>query len=351
VLVPRSHLYADNKARGSSQPPDNSWLRLHRNERVSPFSQREHDAMMSAILVTDMIRYPDQTEILSALSADLRVSEPRLSLYAGSESAIRVIFDVMVDPEDSVLCLQPSYHGYSRQAFLHRAVLQQIRYDDAMSLDLSAVLSTISPNTRVVILGSPDATGRAFPADFLLDALARVERYDGLLVVDEAYHYFGAPSILGLLPAHPQLVILRTFSKAWGLAGIRCGFTIGEPSTTRLLRRASLQHEVSGPALAVARYVLEHPELRDEYAREIANSRDLFTRVLTECGFAVIPSVANFLVARVPEAARADVVLEQARAAKILLTKLTPDFIRVTIGSRDAMRPAIDHFQSLPNLT
>jgi histidinol-phosphate aminotransferase len=348
VLIARPHLRGAKESRGIAPIPPvpaPEVLRLHRNERTIPFGPGEHAAMVAAIRPDDVVRYPDTAEFVGLLAGATGRPAAGLVLFAGAESAVRAVYDLMIDPGDPVVCLHPSYHGYVREAAAHRADLRAVACP-GLNLDPAAVLAAVGDDARLVLLGNPDGLGRPLPPDLIRAVLHRLERRGGLLVVDEAYHGFGAPAVDDLVGAHDQVVVLRSLSKAWGLAGVRCGYAIADPAVARMLRGVRLRNEVSGPALALARYALEHPELREAYCAEVAAGRDLLAGVLLAAGFEPLSSEANFVVTRPPAGVDAGDVRRAALHAGFALAALTADLLRITVGPPAQMAAVGDFLRS-----
>ncbi|MDR6315929.1 aminotransferase class I/II-fold pyridoxal phosphate-dependent enzyme [Actinoplanes couchii] len=285
--------------------------------------------MTVAIRPEDIVRYPDEGSTVELLAECTGWDRSELTVFAGAESAVRAVFDLMIDPDDAVVCLHPSYHGYFREADAHQAQLRAVSYAD-LQLVPEAVLTAVSDDTRLVLLGNPDGLGRPLPDSLVRSVLERLSGSGGLLVVDEAYHHFGAPAMHDRIGRHPQLAVLRSFSKAWGMAGIRCGYATASADVSAMLRRVRMRNEVSGPTLALARWALTHPGTRDAYTAALAEGTRLVTAALRESGFETVPTTANFVVGRTPAGMSADEVRRRADSAGIAIAVLPGDLVRIT---------------------
>jgi histidinol-phosphate aminotransferase len=129
----------------------------------------------------------------------------------------------------------------------------------------------------------------------------RARRHDALLLVDEVYHHFCDVTALPLLAELDNLVVARSFSKAFGIAGARVGALAAEPGVIQQLYKLKPRHEISALSARIAEYLLDRPEVMEDYVTAVCESRDRLGPALTRLGFAVIPSEGPCLMARVPE--------------------------------------------------
>jgi histidinol-phosphate aminotransferase len=208
--------------------------------------------------------------------------------------------------------------------------------------DLDALATAITANTRVVFLANPNnPTGTWFGIDALSDFLRRVPA-SVLVVVDEAYAEFvdGGASALALLPAFPNLVVTRTFSKAYALAGLRVGFAVAHPSLIAVMERVRESFNVNCMGLAAAEAALGDGEhLRWSLARN-AEERTRLAGALRERGRFVHPSMTNFLLVEFgADTARVEAaLLDRGIVLRPMGGYGLPDCLRITIGDRDENR-------------
>jgi len=283
-----------------------SLVELGSNENPYGPSPRVREALMGVL--GDLHRYPDPLggDLKRALAAKHRVDVARIVLGNGSHELLMQLAQVFAGPGVDVVMSQFGFAVFSIATQAVGAtprIAPALPGDTAMPRghDLDAILAAITPATRLVYLANPNnPTGTWFPRDAFAAFIARVPR-DVVVVVDEAYaEVADAPdfaSALPLLGAHPNLVITRTFSKAYALAGLRIGYAIAHPGLAAVLERVRESFNLNTAALAAAEAALgDEDHLRSTTARN-AEQRELLAQALLERGWRVSPSQTNFLLA------------------------------------------------------
>ena len=294
-------------------------------------------------------RYPDPLggDLKRALAAKHGVDVAQLILGNGSHELLMQFAQVFAGEGDEVVASQYGFAVYALAAQAAGATLRlapAFPRDHAMPRghDLDAIAATIGPRTKLVYLANPNnPTGTWFGMDALQSFLARV-RDDVLVVVDEAYAEFvqGGPSALTLLPAHPNLIVTRTFSKAYALAGLRVGFAVAHPACIAVLERVRESFNVNVAGLAAAEAALgDLDHLRWGLARN-AEERDELARALSSRGWFVHPSQTNFLLVEFGAAtARIEAaLLERGIVLRPMAGYGLPECLRITIGDRGENR-------------
>jgi len=253
--------------------------------------------MVSSELLT---RYPFQDELLPQLARQTGLPEEMLLLTAGSDAAIKALFQAYVSPGDRVLMLDPSYAMYPIYARMFEALPIQIGFNLDLSLDEQALMDAAGSGVRLVVLANPNQpTGTILKPDTVLGVLDRAIRAGALVAVDEAYYPFSDVTNLPSVREHPHLLILRTFSKACGLAGLRIGWVAAASEITESLFKVRSAHDVNSMAMLCARLILDHPEIVEAYKNEVHSAARLLAKRLTEMGLIPLPTSTNFMLIRV----------------------------------------------------
>ena len=202
-----------------------------------------------------------------------------------------------------VLSVKPTFAVYGEQARLLAAPLTEVPLEDDFSLPLTALLGELQRGPGVFFLANPAApTGNVFSRDELI-ALTEAAAPDWTLVFDEAYHQFADGDLLELVRANSHTASLRTFSKAFGLGGVRLGYALTSPELAQNVQKLLLPFSVSALQVATGLTVLEHPEYVASRATEAKRERDsLFNELQQLPGLEVYPSQTNFLLFRTENA-------------------------------------------------
>lgn len=273
-------------------------LRLDRNEG------RPSKAVIASIKQVDtdrLRRYPSASELESTLARQLGVAPNQVLVTAGGDDALLRICLAFLEPGREIILPTPTFEMLSKYARLAGGQIKEVPWP-AADFPTQRVIDSITFATGVVAVVSPNnPTGAVIsPADFQrLAAAARAS----LLLVDLAYAEFAEIDLTQLALQSPNAILVRTFSKAWGLAGIRCGYAVGPAELIEYLRRAGNPYPVAGPSLAVAMAALECglEEQRQSIDR-VRRERAELQAMLESHGWAVVPSQANFVFARTSRA-------------------------------------------------
>jgi len=319
-------------------------LRLDKNEDVAGpprWLLREAFARLSPAAVAS---YPEVFPLYAALSAWLDLPQDRLYVSAGSDAAIKAVFEAFARPGEPVAVLSPSYAMYRVYAALFEAPLLEIGYDADLEPDLDALRRAAGGAARIIFLANPNSpTGTLIDLETLRGLINLARKNNVLVLVDEAYHGFCPHTALPWVEAFDNLVVTRTFSKYFGLASARLGFAAACPGLAALLRKVRPMYEVNAYAVALGLTALEHPELLERRAKGFAAGKKCLLAGLARLGLACRPFHGNFALIEVGGAARAEAVRQALLERGILVGAglghpAMAGCIRVTVGNASCMK-------------
>ncbi len=261
----------------------------------------------------------------------------------GSDEIIDLLLRVVPEPDrDNIVLFRPSFNLYELQAKLCGIAIYQIDLNPDFSFPLDRVKEHIDNNTRLVFLTSPDnPSGHTCPAASLA-GLADILPEHCLLVVDQAYVEFCQPKgqfdVLPLLADHPNIIVLRTFSKAYGLAGLRLGYGVMPEALANFMLRVKLPFSVNLLAEEAGLAALDDNVFLETTISLCVSERKRVASRLTELGAFVLPSQANFLMFRPPVPAQK--LFSNLLRKGIIIRPLAsgynlPDYLRVSIGTSE----------------
>lgn len=318
---------------GRRPEPGQELLRLASNE--TPFGLLPSVVEAVTRAVADGNRYPDPaaTELTAALAAKHGVGVERVAVGCGSVSLIQQLVQISADAGEEVLYAWRSFEAYPGIVKVAGATPVPVPLADHRH-DLDRMADAVTASTRLVLLCSPNnPTGPALPASEVV-AFLRAVPADVLVVLDEAYAEFvDDPTAVDgsrLLDAHPNLAVLRTFSKAYGLAGLRVGYCLaGSAEITAGLRQVQVPFSVSVPAQAAALASLAAEDELHQRVLAVVRERAPLRDALLELGYDVPPAHGNFVwLPTGPETMRVAAVFD---AAGVLVRPFDGDGIRVTV--------------------
>lgn len=332
-------------------------LLLNANE--SPWALIEQPTLR-AEEVGSLNRYPapQPAELVERAAQEYGVRPEQVLLTRGSDEAIDVLVRVFCRANrDAILDCPPSFGMYAIAARIQSAdIIEVPRIADSLALDKPAILKRVARERalRIVFLTSPsNPTGDLIEEGFLREVLVLA---DGrcIIVVDEAYIEFtDAPSAARLVDANPQLVVLRTLSKAFGSAGLRCGVTLANPEVIGLMRRVVAPYPLPSPIVALA-LQLFRPDMKRRQGlmlREIAANKAKLLETVAGRSFVrrIWPGEANFILLRVDDAVG---LVTHCAAMGIAIRRFAHDphldnCVRITVGSQkeiEALAAALDGY-------
>jgi histidinol-phosphate aminotransferase len=312
-------------------------LKLDWNESTEPPSPVVFERL-SALLGKGQINWygdPTAARLVRRLAEYTGFPPSRIQVFNGSDSALDYIARTFVGPGDHVLIAAPSYDNFRVFVAAQDARVEHVFAPDPFKRDVPGLLARIQPDTRLVYLCNPNnPTGVMYsPAD-ISRILARLHR--GILLVDEAYFEFTGVTATPLLARHANLVVTRSFSKAFGLAGVRCGYAIASRALLSQVNRIRNGKDVNVLAQVAALAALDDlPHMR-RWVGEVRRSRTWLVRHLRARGYDVRPSPANFVLVGVDDPRR---LVAQLRMLGIFVRDRSTlpglsRYVRVTVGTR-----------------
>ena len=293
-------------------------------------------------------RYPDPLQLkLKSLIAPLKgVKIENIFLGNGSDEAIDLVFRAFCRPGvDNVVAIDPTYGMYQVCAEVNDVEYRKILLDVYYQFKASSLLSAIDENTKAIFVCSPNnPTGNSLCRKEIESLL---NRFDGLVIVDEAYIDFSSSeSLLKDLDKYPNLIVLQTFSKAWGCAAIRLGMAFASPEIIGIFNKIKYPYNVNRLTQEEAIRVLQHPETIKGWVNTLLEER---ARVMEEfvklpCCVRVFPTDANFFLAKVYEATQIYnyLVSEGIIVRNRTNVALCNDCLRITIGTKEENEALLD---------
>jgi len=266
-------------------------------ERFTDFNQKFFDKFLKTLNTEDLIVYPKDS-LLSDLKKNIanhyNCFSDQVLLDCGSDGLIRNILHSLTNTKDEIVISFPSFPMYKIYAETFGLNVIEVPYRNRQ-FDITDLIDSISPKTQVVFLANPNSPfgdiQELSAIEELLDHLSILDIY---LVIDEAYIDFSeASSAVKLVKKYHNLVVLQTFSKGWGAAGIRLGFCISQEKNLEVISRVQLTYPVTNISIKFAIYLFENIEIIQNYAKNSTSERDLLVQKLNESGYEVLSSNTN----------------------------------------------------------
>jgi histidinol-phosphate aminotransferase len=319
-------------------------VRLDRNERVGPYPPAIAREIFAGLTAASLCHYPDTSNLYRALVRHTSLPRTRLLLVPGSDAAFRALAHVFVRSGDGVAMLNPSYQMYPvyTRMFGGTPLGISIRRDGTVDFD---DLTTQTAGSKMLWLANPNQpSGTVIAAERVLALTRHAARTGTLVVVDEAYYPFGGTTVIDQVMAHENLVVIRSFSKAFGLAGVR---------VVDALFKVRTCFDINALAIAAGEWTLAHPDVVAGYVREAQQSAALLQAVAARHDLSAPASAANFQLIRVGPRFEAEAIKRACwNHGYAVAAPIAPPFgdhIRVTTGALDVLAPFADTLDRVLN--
>lgn len=333
-------------------PDPGDGLRLHLNENTGGCSPRVLEAIRR-VQTADVSTYPSYPALVRACAAHFDVDPDWVLLTNGLDEGILMaavghIARTRTFDAETIIPL-PAFDPYPNSTAAVGATAVRVPPRADYSFQTDDVIGAITPRTRLIFLNTPNNPTGQLIAITDLRRIAEAAPH-AIVLVDEAYIEFGGDTFLPDLARYPHVLVGRTFSKAYGLAGMRVGILMGQPQSLDAVRAVTLPFNINGVAMAATLAALEDREFLPHYAAQVAESR---TRLYSACRSLGLPfweSAANFVLVRVGDAVPMFVDALAARKVHVRdrsKDPTTPGCIRITAGMLDHTDAAIEALESV----
>ncbi len=280
-------------------PPlaDRDGLRLDFNENTLAPSPRVA-AVLQRISAPGLTKYPEREPAERIAAAHFGLDVKAVLLTNGVDEALHLVCETYLEPEDEAIVVTPTFSMYALYAEATGATVRSIQADVTLHFPAARVLEAIRPNTRLIMIASPNnPTGAVVGNDALLAIAAKAPQ--AALLVDEAYYHFHGESLLAATATVTNLFVARTFSKAYGLAGLRIGLLAGHPNAMQYVRKVSSPYNVNSVALECLPEALADEAYINWYAEQVRASREELAAALDQLGVVYWPSHGKFILMKI----------------------------------------------------
>jgi histidinol-phosphate aminotransferase len=278
--------------------PDLLWL--DKNENLDPVLLSVVESVLCSIPSIALATYPEAGDLYRKLAQWVGVAPEALLLTPGSDGAIRLVFEAFVEHGDVVMHTLPTfamYPVYSQMFGADATAIEYSRTENGPYLDPVAVLDTLRTHKpKILCLPNPDSpTGSILKPEVLKEILVTCEAVGTVLLLDEAYHPFYEWSAVPWTKNSHNLIVARTFSKAWGVAGLRIGYAVAHPETIALLHKLRPMYETSTMAIEIMARMLDHTADMAKSVERVRGGKNFFCKAMQALDFKVLLTEGNFI--------------------------------------------------------
>lgn len=333
--------------KGVPRDPHKLWI--DKNENLDPVLLELTTKILRSVDPALLCTYPEITPLYKKLAASLGLGPEHLLITAGSDGAIRMVFEAYVSEGDTVLHSAPTFAMYAVYCQIYGANAVPLPYEasaDGPVLGADRLIDAIRVSKpKLVCLPNPDSpTGTVIPEPDLRRIIEAAGDAGAAILIDEAYFPFYTGTVLPWVREYGHLMVARTFAKAWGIAGLRIGFVAACPEVTKVLHLVRPMYEVNTVAVGVMEAMLDHTADIDAAVGRVNDTKRWFLDEMASLGFRVLRGHGNFLhVAFGAHAAAIHAALEPlALYRKDFNEPCLKGFSRFSVAPRDQMQPLVD---------
>ena len=317
-------------------------LRLDFNENTlecSPAVLR----VLGAIGSSDLTRYPEREPGEDLVAQSLGLDSEQVLLTNGVDEAIHILCETYLDSFDELLLPVPTYSMYEVYASATGSRIVTVQADPDFSFPFERLLNAITPSTKLIAIANPNSpTGSVTKRGQIIQIVEAAPH--AAVLIDEAYFHFFGETVADLIGKYPNLLIARTFSKAYGLAGLRLGVLAGPVEAVRWLRRVLSPYSVNSLALACLPAALSDKDYLDWYVSEVLSARVDLYAALDALNVPYWPSEANFVLANIGPKHREFTAAMKQRGVLVRDRSNDPGCdgcVRITVGTGPQIASAI----------
>ena len=321
-----------------------NYLRLDKNERVSNFTNKIINNIQLDSF--DLTAYPETGKIYKQLSKINKLTKENFILTAGSEFGIRMCFEYFcTNKNKKIITLEPTFGMVEVYSKLFNLKQIKINYNKKFKLDFDKLYKKINKNISLVILANPNSpTGTIIEETSIINILKKSNRLNIPVLIDEAYEGFYRPSYLKLIKKFSNLIILRTFSKSFGLAGLRAGYLISNKKLIFELYKYKPMYEINSAASKAVLFLLKNQKYVKDYINQTLIGKSFFEKELKKIKIPFLKTYANFI--HIKLSTKKNRIEAELKKRKIL-TRKGPgvigyeDYLRITLGPKNEMKKVI----------
>jgi histidinol-phosphate aminotransferase len=316
-------------------------LRLDKNERTTKFSDFFFNRIVSKLRHEHLTAYPETEPLYDKLAYALKVNRDQIVLTAGSDAGIKNCFELSVERGSEVITISPTFAMVDIYAQLYGVKQIKIGYNVDLSFQYEKLLNAISQDTSLIVIANPNSpTGTLISNEDIESIVNKAQRCGAVVLVDEAYYGFCKQTALSLISKYNNLVVARTFSKAFGLAGCRVGYLVAQPELAQRLYRFRPMYEVNAFGVLAATEIMDNPEVMEDYLKETVQGREYIKRSLDALGYRYIDTNTNFI--HIDFGTKRDEVEKLLIENKILVrggpgVTGYESYLRITLGPEESM--------------
>ncbi len=271
-------------------------IRLDKNEKNDAFGKFFLSSFTKSIKSYHLSSYPETYDVYKNISKKLRIKKENILLTNGADGAIENCFKLYTSPRSKIIKINPTYKMVDIYSQIYKTKNLDINVDDFLNTNYNKLIKSIDNKISMVIIANPNSpTGKELKEEQILNILKKTKKYNIPFIIDEAYFEFNNYSSVKFIKKYSNLIIIRTFSKAFGLAGLRVGYILSNKSNIKKLEQFRPCYEISSVGALAVNHVLKNYKIVQNNIQNILRGKIFFENFLKKKRINYISSKTNFL--------------------------------------------------------
>ena len=343
----------ENLFRIFDQNSRDGYIRMDLNENPVGLPQEFIDEVLSKVTPEFVAKYPEQLEFTTKLANFIGVEVENICLVNGSAEGIRYVIQAYSRPNGKVLSVSPSYAMYDVYCEMYGRESVHVYYDENLEMDVDNIVDSITDDIDLVIILNPNnPVGDVYTYDEMDRILEACKKHECTLLIDEAYFYFYPNSFIKYAMENEHVLLTRTFSKVFSLAGARLGYVVGQKKEIAIVQKLCTPHNINAFGMAFAGAIIEKEGMLEELVEKQLTGKQHLIDTLEEKGYTVSAKEGNFIFIK-PKHLDATKIVEKMKEEKKILIKVYKDVpnlgdcLRVSIGESEVMDTFIEALEDI----
>ena len=318
------------------------YLRLDKNERTSSFQKSLINFIKKKLNTNHLSTYPEVEKLYNSLAKFLGISKNMLVITAGSDIAIKNCFELFAKKNKKIITLSPTFAMIDIYSKLFQLNQIKITYDKNLNLDVKKIIKNINKKICLIVIANPNSpTGTIIEKKQLIEIINKANKKDIPILLDEAYFGFYKFSYMKFIKKFKNLIIVRTFSKAFGLAGIRAGYIVANSNIAQNLYKFKPMYEINSFAILVLNLILKSKNFFNGYVKETLKGKKYLEKKLKILKINYLKTYGNFI--HLDLGKKRNFFIKIFKENKILAQKGPgvkgyDSFLRITLGPKKDMK-------------
>ena len=321
-------------------------LRLDRNEKIDNWDKQKIINLIKKQPDSFFSTYPNITNLYKKIAKHAKVKENQILVTNGIDGSIRHLLEHLTSPNKSIAVLSPTYAMYKVYAQIFKLKIYELNYNNDLSINFDNLFKILNKNISVLFIPSPNQPiDTKIDKDKLEKIITFAKRKNTYVVIDEAYFLFGMYSTIPFIKKHPNLFVMRTFSKGFGMPSIRVGYTVGSEINMNIISKSRIAHELGSLNIILTEFLLDNIDIVKNNVKKIIEGRKYVKNQLKKINIKAYGNYGNYLFIKLKSDKEVVSIKEHLSNKKIYIkasfSKPWSQFILITIGPKKYMEKFI----------